>query len=304
MKRFEIVFIPGMKPKPPPKAHREQLKRCLVAGVHRVDPEFVAALEQPERFRLASWTYAFYGEHRDLALDLPGIERALAHPDPTLEQRQQIDSLGRRVKRWAHITGDALPWLTRFIANDDLRVTMTEARRYLLDIDGAGTAARNTVKEILLPLLEAQIPVAIMGHSLGSVIAYDALWELSHEDDHPGTVDLFITLGSPLGTRFIYRHLKGCGESGERRFPTNVRSWENFSSRGELTALKPELASHFAAMVDETQLESITDHVGFYVAFSSEFGLNVHKSYGYLLHPVYGAAVARWLGQLPSSIER
>lgn len=301
MNRFEIVFVPGMKPKPTPREHREQLKRCLIAGVHRVDPQLAAELEHPDRFKLASWTHAFYGSHRDLNLDLPGIERALSHPDPTPEQRREIDSLGRRVKRWAHITGDVLPWLTRFIANDDLRVTMTEARRYLMDSDGSGTAARNTLKEILVPLLAEKTPVALMGHSLGSVIAYDALWELAHEDGDPGVVDLFITLGSPLGTRFIYRHLKGCGEAGRRRFPTNVSYWENFSSRGELTALKPELAAHFAAMVEETPLVSITDHVGFYIAFHSEFGLNVHKSYGYLLHPVYGAAVARWLGLLSAS---
>lgn len=298
MKPFEIVFVPGMKPKPPASPHRDQLQRCLIEGVRRADPEAVAPLQDQQRFTLAAWTYEFYGVHRDLALDMPGIEQALAHPEPTPEQRGQIDSLSRRITRWAHITGDVLPWLTRFIANDDLRVTMTEARRYLLDIGGAGRIARNSLKELLVPLLTDNVPVIVMGHSLGSVIAYDTLWELSHEEGQSGVVDLFMTLGSPLGTRFIYRHLKGCGESGARRFPTNVRRWENFSSRGELTALKPALASHFAAMVSETPLESIQDHVGFYVAFASEFGLNVHKSYGYLTHPVYGAVVARWLGKL------
>ena len=136
--------------------------------------------------------------------------------------------------------------------------------------------------------------VLLIGHSLGSVIAYDALWELSHLENHPGKVDLFLTLGSPLGMRFVQDRLLGFRQR-ERRFPCNIRRWINVAAHGDLTALDPELRDDFLPMLGLGCTETIADrHRGVFNYFRNEHGLNEHRSYGYLVEPHVACTVAGW----------
>ena len=127
---------------------------------------------------------------------------------------------------------------------------MHEATRYLRDRDGVGTAIRALVRTELEAAWTANARVLLIGHSLGSVIAYDTLWDLSHEaPPSRGRVDLFVTMGSPLATHFIRRRLRGCGETGKARYPANIRRWVNLTAKGDTTALTPRLAPEFREMV-------------------------------------------------------
>jgi len=140
--------------------------------------------------------------------------------------------------------------------------------------------------------------VMIIGHSMGSVIAYDALWELTHIEKNPGRVDLFLTLGSPLGMRFTQERLMGAHASGKRRYPHNIRRWMNVTAQGDLTALDPILCDDFKAMQKLGLIESITDfNRGIFNYFRNENGLNVHRSYGYLANPRVGEIICRWWSQ-------
>ena len=77
-----IIYVPGIKPKPPAAEHRAALWRCLLEGVRRADPRAAADMTRhPACFSLVSWAHVFYETQRDLALDLPGIERLLSMPD-------------------------------------------------------------------------------------------------------------------------------------------------------------------------------------------------------------------------------
>src|SRR5690606_22395768 len=59
-----IVFVPGMKPKPPPRPHKRELLRTLLAGLAWARPEAARWLrEHEDRFTLVSWTYRFYGRY-------------------------------------------------------------------------------------------------------------------------------------------------------------------------------------------------------------------------------------------------
>lgn len=293
-----IVYVSGMKPKPPPAAHSEALRRALSAGLSRYRPAWATYLsDRPELFSLVSWTFSFYGEHRDMSLDTPGIEALLAQPDPTAEDLRDIDSLARRLGRLWHIFGDSLPWLSRFVAKPDLRVTLAEVRRYLNDEDGAGHKVRAMLKDVLKSAWRAGEPVLVIGHSLGSVIAYDSLWELSREDRVEGAVDWLITLGSPLATRFIRTSVKGAALTGPQRYPDNIRRWLNCSARGEMTALHPRLEPFFGDIVKLGLCEALIDRSDIYNHFHADFGLNVHKSYGYLAHEAVANVVGEWLDE-------
>ena len=296
-----IIFVPGMKPKPPPKIHRRALWDALLTGIEGVDPSLAGALSgHLECFWLVSWTYLFYAEHRDFELDRPGITALKENPDPSDVDIREIESLARRVDRWLRILGDTLPFLSRQIADPATRLTMAEARRYLGNRHGVGREVRLMLKNQLEDAWANGDRVLLIGHSLGSVIAYDTLWELSHEEPLAGEVDLFITLGSPLATRFIRRRLRGAQLAGRARYPTILRRWINLAAKAELTALHPSLNPYFQEMVTLGLIESIDDHIDFYNHFRGERGLNVHKSYGYLLHPEVAGRIAEWLRLTPS----
>src|SRR5690606_30802895 len=145
-----IVFVPGMKPKPPPRPHKRELLRTLLAGLAWARPEAARWLrEHEDRFTLVSWTYRFYGRYRDISLDLPGIERLLHQPEASDEDRIEIDSAARGVRRLGHLVGDALPFIGRLIARPELRLTMTEVHRYFSDEDGISSEIRSFLKTVI-----------------------------------------------------------------------------------------------------------------------------------------------------------
>ena len=57
----QIIFVPGMHPKPPVEQHEEMLWRCLLNGVGRAAPELVREFAQRrDSFRVAPWSRLFY----------------------------------------------------------------------------------------------------------------------------------------------------------------------------------------------------------------------------------------------------
>jgi hypothetical protein len=293
-----ILFVPGLNPKPPRELYRPQLMRTLAAGLARSRPAAAAWFAaHPDAFRLVAWTYLFYGAHRDITVDLPGIERLLAQAGPSAEDLGELHSLPRRWKRWSYVIGDTWPLLGRWLAPAATRRLMHEANRYLKNRGGVGDGVRAVLRAELDSAWQAGAQVLLIGHSLGSVIAYDTLWELSRVRGSLGRIDLFVTMGSPLATHFIQRKVAGSRERGAARYPANVGRWVNFTARGDTTALKPRLAPTFGEMVTLGLLESIDDTVGFDNYFRGELGYNEHEAYGYLSQAVVGSVVGEWLSK-------
>lgn len=294
--RPRIIFVPGLNPKPPPDTYRAQLVRVLEAGLRRTRPRSAAwfALHE-EAFVLVAWTYLFYGAYRDISIDLPGIEQLLTQSELRAADLKELRSWRRRLMRWLHLVGDAWPLLGRTFAPATTRVLLHEANRYLKDRDGAGAAVRAVLRGALENAWRDDAPILLIGHSLGSVIAYDTLWELTHVHGVAHRVDLLLTMGSPLGTRFVQRSLLGRTATGAERYPHNVRRWVNLTARGDTTALKARLKPTFREMLELGLVDSIEDHVDFDSAFRSALGLNAHDAYGYLSQRLLADIVGLWL---------
>lgn len=290
-----IIYVPGIKPKPPAGEHRAALWRCLLEGVRRADPAVSAELARHGGcFSLVSWAHVFYGTQRELALDQPGIERLLALPGPEPRDRREATSWQRRLRRALYLLSDAFPPLFDLVSDPNMRATLDDTRRYFDNENGVAVTVRHMVADALLEAWRADRRVLLVGHSLGSVIAFDVLWELSHRFAVPGRVDLFLTIGSPLGLAFVRDRLLGAHESGRRRYPTNIDRWTNLAAIGEMTALDRRLATTWSPMVDLGLVAGITDRLDLATYFRGPEGLNVHKCYGYLVDPVVGATVAGW----------
>ena len=296
MTHARIIFVPGLNPKPPPETYRPQLLRLLLAGLTRSRPRAAEWLAgHQDAFVLVAWTYLFYGAHRDVTVDLPGIERLLVQPGPSDEDLRELRSWPRRALRWAHLIGDAAPFLGRRLAPAHTRRLMHEASRYLKNRDGVGAEVRSVLRSTLEGAWRAGERVLLIGHSLGSVIAYDTLWELTHVQRAAGEISLFVTLGSPLATRFVQRSLKGALAENADRYPHNIRRWVNLTARGDTTALRRRLVPHFHEMEDLHLVDALEDFVDFDNYFRGPFGLNAHEAYGYFAQPLLAEVVGDWL---------
>jgi hypothetical protein len=285
-----------LNPKPPPEIYRPQLLRVLITSLGRMRPraaEWLAANDG--QFDVVAWTYLFHGAHRDISVDLPGIERLLVQTEAMPEDLRELGSWPRRALRWAHLAGDTWPFLGRRLAAAPTRRLMHEATRYLKNRDGVGAAVRTAVRARLMAAWSGGERVLLLGHSLGSVIAYDTLWELTHVERSNGEVSLLVTFGSPLATHFVQRSVKGASEVGAARYPHDIRRWANLTARGDTTALRPRVKPLYHEMLDLKLIDSIEDFVEFDNFFRGGLGLNPHEAYGYLAQPLLAEVVGDWL---------
>jgi hypothetical protein len=289
-----IIYIPGLLPKPEPESHRRELFRCLHEGIRRIDPEVAAELRERSRcFDIVSWTYDFYGEDYDISLDLAGIEALLQQDGPTTQDIAEAVSWKRRLVRVLYKAGDILPFLIPKLADKSLEIHLRDLRRYTKNDNDIAESTRRLLKIPLEMAAAANRPILLLAHSMGSVIAYDALWQLSYGQSRPLTIDTLITLGSPLGQRYIQERLLSHQEQGARRFPDNIRHWVNISACGELTALDTQLKNDFGAMETLGLLREIED-LDTFNYFRQDGELNVHAEYGYLINKVTARQVRDW----------
>jgi hypothetical protein len=285
-----IVYVPGLKPKPPADIHRRELVRCLTEGIRRVDADL--ADDIGDAFHLVSWTFDFYGEHRDINLDIADIDTILTKTGPSEKDLRVVTSWKRRFARWLFKTADYLPFLIPHFATEEVEIHLRDFHHYLRNNHGISEAARQKVKSVLTEAAVAGRPVLVFGHSMGSVIVYESLWQMSREENIDITVDL-LTTGSPLGQTIVQRHLMGSHREGVERFPSNIRQWVNIAAIGELTAIDRTLRNDFAEMIELGLINEIDDRDSFNY-YHMHGALNVHAEYGYLINEVTAGVICRW----------
>jgi len=295
-----ILYVPGLLPKPEPRSHRDALFRCLIAGIRRYDEKIALDIAANLHcFDVVSWTYDFYRTHRDIAIDQSAIEAVIQQEQASLQDVAEASSWRRRVARWMFSLADVMPFLIRHVANEKMELHLRDLRRYLLNQNEIAEHTRQMLKMPLRAAIEAKRPILLIAHSMGSVIAWDSLWQMTHDERDRVTVDVLLTMGSPLGQRFLQRRLQGYKESGEKRYPAGIRRWINLSAVGDLTAVDPDLADDYAIMVQHGHVESIEDHV-LHNYFRLDGDLNVHAEYGYLANSVTARIISDWWSSVRS----
>ncbi len=289
-----ILYVPGLLPKPEAGVHRQALRRCLLEGVRRYDAGVAEEIAAAERsFDLVAWTFDFYREHRDFALDAKSIDDLLAQPDASEQDIVEASSPGKRLMRWLYRVGNLFPFLIPHLADERIELHLRDLMRYVHNRNDIAAHTREMLKMPLRAAWEAGRPVLLAAHSMGSVIAYDALWEMSHDDRDELRVDLLLTMGSPLGQKYLQRRILGHDRAGPGRYPDNIRRWVNLSAVGDMTAVDPYLENDFGEMLELGLLESIED-IEIFNFFRHDGELNVHAEYGYLVNKMTAAAVADW----------
>lgn len=152
------------------------------------------------------------------------------------------------------------------------------------------------VRDPLEHALDRRDQVLVIAHCLGSVAAYNVLWQLSHDAgaDDRGKVECLITFGSPLGDNTVKSRLDGAGEQGAARYPSNVLNWHNVSAEDDYMCHDKNVADDFKPMLTHHLISQIRDYRMYNLAV--RFGRsNPHCSLGYLMHPRMARLIADWV---------
>jgi hypothetical protein len=182
------------------------------------------------------------------------LERAADAPDlrdrqEAARELQYLRATGQRqgpgaVMRTAIASLARVPWfapLGMAVAERFVRRSLTQVTRYFTD-EQVRAYALGQVAKLIGP--DTRV---LIGHSLGSVVAYEA----AHRFDQP--LPLLVTLGSPLGLRsIIYERLRPQPPG----FPPSVARWVNLAGRDDYIAAEPNLASLFGAGAPDGAFEA------------------------------------------------
>ncbi|MFZ6182395.1 alpha/beta hydrolase [Nannocystis pusilla] len=110
------------------------------------------------------------------------------------------------------------------------------------------SGARDTIEEGIRRAISPGVPTVVIGHSLGSVVAYNML---RREGSSLGwKVPLFVTLGSPLGVTEIRSRVR------PHQHPDCVGHWLNVLDPQDLVALYPLDTARFDV---NPPIENVTD---------------------------------------------
>ena len=109
---------------------------------------------------------------------------------------------------------------------------LAQVTRYLTD-DALRAAAQKAVLDLIGP--DTRV---VVSHSLGTVVAYEAVCRLERP------LPLLVTLGSPLGLdTIIYPRLRPQPPT----FPPQLRRWVNIADTDDFIAAEPDLTALFSA---------------------------------------------------------
>ncbi|MCW8813000.1 MAG: hypothetical protein OQK52_00970 [Ignavibacteriaceae bacterium] len=120
--------------------------------------------------------------------------------------------------------------------------------------------------------------IFLIAHSMGSIIAYDALKYYLPKIK----IEILVTIGSPLGQEYVIKKIKD--ESLTRKgevfmVPENIRiGWYNFADKEDQVAINHNLSKIYKENSRKIRVNDILVHNNYKI---SETG-NPHKSYGYL----------------------
>jgi hypothetical protein len=180
-----------------------------------------------------------------------------------------------------------------------IRTVSKDFARYFDRKSDYAMLVRERLKTRICALMDRGDDIVLISHGTGSVVAYDVLWQLSHDPDlkeqyGDKKVEIWMTLGSPLGDSNIQKRLLGAGEKPTTKFPVNVISWHNVAAEDDYTCHDNTLADDFEMMMQQRVVSAVHDYLIFNLAV--RYGRsNPHSSIGYYIHPRVSKILADWL---------
>lgn len=308
-----ILVVHGRDFKPDEEVLTEITMSALRAGVRRDYPDSVDAFESISKHvayfgDLTNEYLQSQGKRYDQTLDVGDRRNALA----------ALKGIDVR-KRFGIRQYDCLPGksaLREFFADmlapllgavgmtlPLIRCVSRDCAEYLGGTTEYGVRVRERLRVKLIELFERGDTLMLVSHGLGCLVAYDVLWELSHDPalkarygEHK--IDTWVTLGAPLGDHHVRKLLKGAGEEPAEKFPTNVISWYNVAAEDDYACHDNTLADDFKKMLHQRMVSAVHDYRIYNLAV--RYGKsNPHSSVGYYIHPRVSKIIVDWMKSEP-----
>ena len=322
-----LILIHGRSTKPAERQLESVLKRALIQGIARVD--------QAKADRISSGDFpvdfVYYGDINNALLQNSATHRnTFTHQDPDHGNApcispegyaEAVDALGQiksfnktayrkiirenKDLRWVDDAARAVSTLAAiFTLNTANRLAISAATsdmgHYLLT-RATGSKVRTRLRSPLEQALLSGDDICLVSHSMGCIVSYDVLWKFSRMSEYThvqGTgnkVNLWLTLGCPLGEAGVRHNLYDAHERSEDRLPRNIiKDWLNIAAHDDFISHDPSMAGDFREMKKRGFLDSITDK-RIYNCYTKDGKSNPHKFHGYLAHDLVGKSIADWM---------
>ena len=304
-----LLLVHGRDFKPPADVHMDLSIAALRSGIERDCPDLL------DSFDAVNKRTAWYGDlnaeilkargkHYDEKLDIGDRQHVLT----TLREIKARKRFG--IRQYDQLPGkSAIPEAVVDIAapvagaiglsGPMIKSVMKDFGPYFDRKSDYAMQVRARLKDRLCELMDRGDRIVLLSHGTGSVVAYDVLWQLSHDPELKEKycdrkVELWMTLGAPLGDSSIRKRLLGAKEKAAKKFPLNVITWHNVAAEDDYTCHDNTLADDFKMMLQQRIISAVHDHRIFNLAV--RYGKsNPHSSIGYYIHPRTSKILADWL---------
>jgi hypothetical protein len=287
-----IIGIHGLGNKPSRKILKGWWKHSIKEGLKKY-----TNFRGDFRFELVYWADVFYEEPLDphvsdpenpLFLDeiyTPAPSNYISDPHPI---RQKIlDILEEQLDKI--FLNDDLTVNFSFITDNIIRAYFKELDSYYAkeceDEEEENCRARDVIRKRSANIIKRykDDEILVIGHSMGSIIAYDVLTFTIPEVN----IHSFITMGSPLGLPVIRAKIAAESNSNhldpvQLQTPPSVSNrWINYSDLEDKISLIYDLTDKFARNGTGIHVENIVVDNNYEINSHK----NPHKSFGYLRTP-------------------
>lgn len=326
-----IIMIHGLASKPPESDFLSLWKHCVVENIRATDkkylkPEFAAQLadqieQHPEIFVSGYWANATPHHIED---DSKYVKKLKVQVNKVVRERKRIKDkfhVGTKDKIGSFFKGRGLDLANLLtsaltIKDDVMKSLLRETELYDND-QYIADRMRGPLEAALRRAWADNCDVAILSHSMGTFIAYDALWRFSHRRVEgfrkfsKKRVQLLVTMGSPLGDSVIKGILFGRHheKKSKRQYPTNIDFWHNYACLGDVVAHQHNFTDEYfepmrkLGVFPEKPKYRAIDYTNLHNPFEvvthadnkAREKRNPHKSYGYLVQPRLGTWLVDFL---------
>ncbi|SMY35631.1 hypothetical protein PMAL9190_02000 [Photobacterium malacitanum] len=180
----------------------------------------------------------------------------------------------------SHWTANIAEWIEdklsvfSFISKPFLKSLLPDIHHYFHD-----AKYQKAVEQPLLKLLNQyqHRPIILLSHSMGTVIAYNVLHQLSRQTTPP-QISTWFTFGSPLGLTSVKGFLPQITQQPSvKKLATPdcvTEQWINVSDKRDLVCIDHDLSDDY--LTNRHQIKPQDCYI------TNEYPGNAHKSYGYL----------------------
>jgi hypothetical protein len=304
-----ILLVHGRDFKPSEQSLSDISLAALRYGIQRdfednVDAYDMVAKELAYYGDLTNALLESRGKHYDEKLDLGDRNSALSDLKAIPARKRfgirQYDRLPGKSALREFAADIAAPVLGTFgLTMPLVRCVSKDCADYLSGKTDFAQRVRERVRTKLCKMLDRGDQILLMTHGLGCIVAYEVLWQLSHEaefkDQYGGAkIDTWLTLGAPLGDTHIRKRLLGAKHDVGQRFPTNVITWHNVAAEDDYLCHDNTLADDFKKMMHQRVCSAVHDHHVYNLAV--RYGKsNPHSSVGYYIHPRTAKIIVDWM---------